>query len=68
VAPLLPVAYQAVRKESNEVGSHRLQHAGYLKEDVVGGMVLVRVKGIIKLRRAVHQEEDILVSVRVATM
>jgi hypothetical protein len=31
-------------------------------------MVLVKVKGIIKLRRAVHQDEDILVSVRVATM
>jgi hypothetical protein len=37
VAALLPVAYQAVGEESNEVGSHRLQHAGHLKEDVVGG-------------------------------
>jgi len=68
VAPLLPVAYQAVREESNEIGSHRLQHAGYLKEDIVGRIMLVRVQGIVKLRRAVHEEEDVLISVRVATM
>ena len=68
MAALLPVGYQAVREESNEVGSHRLQHAGYLKEDVVGGIVLGRVQGIIKFRRAVHEEGDILKSVRVATM
>jgi hypothetical protein len=68
LAALLPVADQAVRKESNEVASHHLQHAGYLKEDVVRGIVLVRVQGILKLWRAVHEEEDILISVRVTTM
>ena len=31
------IADQAVREESNEVASHHLQHAGYLKEDIVGG-------------------------------
>jgi hypothetical protein len=62
------IADQAVSKESNEVASHYLKHAGYLKEDVVGGIVLVRVQGIIKLLRATHEEEDILIGVRVATM
>src|SRR5215208_8035574 len=61
-------ADQAVSKESDEVASHYLKHAGYLKEDVVGGIVLVRVQGIIKLLRATHEEEDILIGVRVATM
>ena len=63
---LLPAANQAVRKESNEVGRHHLQHAGYLKEDIVGGIVLVRVQGIIKLWRTIHEEENIFISVRVA--
>jgi hypothetical protein len=68
VVTLLPVADQAVSEESNEVASHHLQHAGYLKEDVVGRIVLVRVQGIIKLWRATHEEEDVLLGMCVATM
>jgi hypothetical protein len=57
----VPVADQAVCKENNEIASHHLQHAAYLKVDVVGGIVFVRVQWIIKLLRAVHEEEDILI-------
>jgi hypothetical protein len=51
---LLAVADQAVREESDEAGSHHLQHPSYLEEDIVGRIVLVGVQGIVKLGWAVH--------------
>ena len=55
---LLPVADQAERKKSDQIASHQLQHADYLKEDIVRGIVLVGVQRIIKRWRTLQQEEE----------
>jgi hypothetical protein len=63
-----PVTDQAHGRERNQVASQHVQYTSYLKEDVVRRIMLIGIQGIIKLRRAIDKEEDILIGVRVSAM